>query len=242
MGDHTLIKTGIVLTLLCFLIPAIPNLGQQFEENPRGGNTSNIVSVNDIKLLMEKAFADIKDYTAEIDWVNGDAHYRGRMKYKEANKILIEFEEPKGQVIVSDGTFLTIYIPYLKVVVQQSLSESTESTLLTTASETGLRKLFDEYSFSFFDASTTQPFRNTKAYHMKLDQKRPKVGFKTMDLWVSEKGHILQSNGVSQNGIRVSMTLSNIKINTELPDYLFKFEVPADAQIIRNIIVPFSPE
>jgi len=225
----------IALTPLFFL-------GQQIREEDRNQEASNIVSVNNIKNLMEKAFAGIKDYTANIEWVNGDAHYRGRIRYKKANKILIEFEEPKDQIIVSNGNLLSIYIPALKVVVQQSLAESTESNLLTSQSEFGLRKLFDEYSFSFFDTSSLQPFRNTNAYHLKLTQKRPKVGFKTMDLWVSENGLILQSNGVSQNGIRVSLTFSNIKTNTEIPDYIFDFEIPADAQIIRNLLVPFSGE
>jgi outer membrane lipoprotein-sorting protein len=154
--------------------------------------------------------------------------------------ILIEFEEPEDQVIVSNGTYLYIYIPYLKVVVQQSLGEVSESALLTTTSELGLTKLFDEYSFSFFDTSTLQPFDNTQAYHLKLEQKRPRVGFKKMDIWVSKTGFILQSNGTSPNGIDVTLTFSNIRVNTELPDYIFDFEVPADAQIIRNIIVPFS--
>ena len=63
-----------------------------------------------------------------------------------------------------------------------------------------------------------------------------------MDIWVSDKGLILQSNGSSQSGIKVSLTFSNIKLNTELPDYFFDFEVPPDAQIIRNIIIPFSEQ
>jgi outer membrane lipoprotein-sorting protein len=126
------------------------------------------------------------------------------------------------------------------VVVQQLLTEETESSIIATTSEVGLSKLFDEYSFSFYDTSTLQPYRNTKAYHLKLSQKTPKVGFKKMDIWVSEGGLILQSNGISPNGINVSLIFSNIKLNTELPDYIFDFEVPVDAQIIRNIIVPFS--
>jgi len=60
-----------------------------------------------------------------------------------------------------------------------------------------------------------------------------------MDMWVSEKGLILQSNSISPNGVLVSLTFSEIQLNVELPDYIFEFEVPADAQIIRNIIVPF---
>jgi outer membrane lipoprotein-sorting protein len=198
------------------------------------------VSINDIKALMTEKFQSIEDYTADFKWVNGDVHYQGAIKYKKPDKILLDFNEPKDQKIVSNGKVLYIYIPYLKVVCQQSLSESTESNILSTASETGLSKLLDDYSFSFYDTSSPQPFGNTRAYHMKLLQLKPKVGFKQMDLWVSENGIILQSNGTSPNGVKVSLTFSNIRLNEELPDYIFDFEVPADAQIIRNVIVPFK--
>lgn len=200
----------------------------------------NIVTVNDIKQLMSDSFNSVEDYIADIEWINGRASYTGSISYKKANKLLIEFEEPEDQVISTDGTFLYIYIPYLKVVIQQSLGEDTESTLLATTSEAGLTKLFDEYDFTFYESSTPEPFGDTMAYHLRLEQKRPKVGFRQMDMWVSRNGYILQSNGKSPNGLDVSLSFTNIQINTELPDYIFEFEVPADAQIIRNIIIPFS--
>ncbi len=227
-------KISIIIVILLFVVGFV-NAQDMDQDNPL-----TIVSVNDIKNLMSESFENMEDYTATIEWINGTVHYTGKISYKKANMILIEFEEPEDQVIVSNGTYLYIYIPYLKVVVQQSLGEVSESALLTTTSELGLTKLFDEYSFSFFDTSTLQPFGNTQAYHLKLEQMRPRVGFKKMDIWVSETGFILQSNGTSPNGIAVTLTFSNIRVNTELPDYIFDFEVPADAQIIRNIIVPFS--
>ena len=202
-------------------------------------NSTNIVSVNDIKKRMSERFESINDYTADFDWINGDVHYFGKIKYKKPDKILLNFEEPDDQLIVSNGNLLYIYIPYLKVVVQQLLTEDTESAILTTTSEAGLSELFNEYSLSFYDTSILQPFRKTQAYHLRLHQKTPKVGFKEIYLWVSAEGLILQSNGNSPNGLNVSLIFSNIQLNTELPDYIFDFEVPADAQIIRNIIVPF---
>jgi outer membrane lipoprotein-sorting protein len=199
-----------------------------------------IISINDIKKTMEDTFASIEDYTADFEWVNGNVNYYGRILYKKPNKILLNFEEPEEQVIVSNGLSLYIYLPSLKIVAQQALNEESESTILTTASESGLVKLLDEYSFSFYDTSLPQSFKNMMAYHLTLDQKKAKVGFKKMDLWVSDTGLILQSSGSSQSGIDVSLTFLNIKLNTELPDYIFDFEVPTDAQIIRNIIIPFS--
>jgi outer membrane lipoprotein-sorting protein len=199
-----------------------------------------IISINDIKKTMEDTFASIEDYTADFEWVNGNVNYYGRILYKKPNKILLNFEEPEEQVIVSNGLSLYIYLPSLKIVAQQALNEESESTILTTASESGLVKLLDEYSFSFYDTSLPQSFKNMMAYHLTLDQKKAKVGFKKMDLWVSDTGLILQSSGSSQSGIDVSLTFLNIKLTTEIPDYIFDFEVPTDAQIIRNIIIPFS--
>ena len=202
----------------------------------------DIVSVNDVKQKMSEMFESIQDYTADFEWINGDVQYSGIIKYKKPDRILLNFEEPQEQKIVSNGQMLYIYIPYLKVVVQQILTEDTESEILMTGTETGLSKLFDEYSFSFYDSSSPQPFGKTRAYHLRLAQKTPKVGFKKMDIWVAQNGLLLQSNGKSPNGVEVSLVFSNIELNTELPDYIFEFDVPADAQIIRNIIVPFSSE
>jgi outer membrane lipoprotein-sorting protein len=199
-----------------------------------------IVSINDIKKIMADKFATIEDYTADFEWVNGNVNYYGRIQYKKPDKILLNFEEPEEQVIVSNGVSLYIYLPSLKIVAQQALKEDSESTILTTASESGLVKLLDEYSFSFYDISLPQAFKNMTAYHLTLNQNSAKVGFKKMDLWVSDTGLILQSSGSSQSGTNVSLTFLNIKLNTELPDYIFDFEVPTDAQIIRNIIIPFS--
>ena len=226
------LKRILFLFFPVFLFLALPLYAQEEVE-------IEIVSINDIKDRMAGMSASIEDYTAQFDWVNGDAHYTGEIKYKKPDRLLLEFVEPEEQKIVANERVLYIYIPYLKVVCQQSLGEDTESSILSTASESGLSKLFEEYSFSFYDTSVLQTFGTTAAYHLKLTQKRPKVGFKEMDMWVSENGLILQSNSVSPSGIIVSLTFSDIQLNVELPDYIFEFEVPANAQIIRNIIVPF---
>ncbi len=233
-----------LLYLFIFSLLTLPIYAQEeIEEHPRENvdisESINIVSVTDIKNLMSERFKSINDYTADFVWINGDVHYSGEIQYKKPDKIFLNFNEPRDQKIISNGNVLYIYIPYLKVVCQQSLGEDTESPILSTTSESGLSKLFEEYSFSFYDTSTLQPFGNTKAYHLKLVQKSPKVGFKTMDFWVSENGLILQSNGISPNNVEVSLSFSNIKLNVELPDYVFDFEIPVDAQIIRNIIVPY---
>ena len=245
---------GKIFSILVFVIALLASLTASSQEQDdtknAGRNRKNIgeavkteiVSVNDIKQVMSDHFDSVKDYTGDIKWMNGESHYSGKIRYKKPDKILLTFDDPQDQKIVSNGSELYIYIPYLKVVVQQSLGESTESALLASTSETGLQKLFDEYAFSFYDSSSLQPYKGTYAYHLKLSQKTAKVGFKRMDLWVSGAGLILQANGVSPNGINVSLIFSNVQLNTELPDYIFDFEVPADAQIIRNLIVPFSDD
>ncbi len=235
-----LLLIGFLLTFFTVYLYAQDNFGNNEQNNINPQKTIKIVSVNDVKRLISSKFESIKDYTADFEWINGDVHYKGKIQYKKPDKILLTFEDPKDQKIVSNGNILYIYIPYLKVVIKQNLGEGTESEILTTGSEKGLYKLFSEYAFSFYDKSSLQKFDDTMAYHLRLTQKKPQIGFKKMDIWVSKDGLILQSNGISPNDIKVSLTFRNIKINTEIPDYIFDFEIPADAQVIRNIIVPFS--
>jgi outer membrane lipoprotein-sorting protein len=232
-------RMKLLAALLVLFSVTLSVHGQQLDSESES-DRFQITSVNDVKKLMEQAFESIQDYTADIVWVNGNVEYFGTISYKRENKFLIEFEEPEDQVIVSNGEYLYLYIPYLRIVVQQLLGEATESSLLaTSSSQAGLSKMFNEYAFSFADSNGLQPFGSTMAYHLKLYQKRPKVGFKSMDLWVSKQGYILQSNGVSPSGVNVNLSFSNIQVNRELPDHIFEFEVPADAQIMQNIIVPF---
>lgn len=246
-NDHTgVLNLRKLIFLFFFLFVMSTAFGPESEQKEKAGSETQvselgeIVSVNDIKKLMSERFESIEDYTADFQLVNGTAHYSGVLKYKKPDKMRLDFEKPAEQIIVTNENSLFLYLPHLKVVCQQSLGEKTESAILSTTSQQGLSKLMNEYSFSFYDTSTLQPFGNTRAYHLILSQKSPKVGFKRMDMWISETGFILQSNGISPNGTQVTLSFSNIQLNRELPDYIFEFEIPADAQIIRNIIVPFS--
>jgi len=238
------VRTFPMLLMVCALFITTLGVSSPKESGRKklGDIPTEIVSVNDVKKLMSERFNTIEDYTGDFKWVNGESHYSGKIRYKKPDKILLTFDEPQDQKIIANGTVLYVYIPYLKVVVQQSLSEQTESTFLASSSEAGLTRLFEEYAFSFVDSSSLQPFKETVAYHLRLSQKTAKVGFKRMDLLVSRDGLILQASGASPNGVNVNLTFSNIVLNSELSDYIFQFEVPADAQIIRNLIVPFADE
>lgn len=238
------VRTFPMLLMVCALFITTLGVSSPKESGRKklGDIPTEIVSVNDVKKLMSERFNTIEDYTGDFKWVNGESHYSGKIRYKKPDKILLTFDEPQDQKIIANGTVLYVYIPYLKVVVQQSLSEQTESTFLASSSEAGLTRLFEEYAFSFVDSSSLQPFKETAAYHLRLSQKTAKVGFKRMDLLVSRDGLILQASGASPNGVNVNLTFSNIVLNSELSDYIFQFEVPADAQIIRNLIVPFADE
>jgi len=76
--EAALIK--ILLITLCilpagvFLIPTVT----LFAQDDVRGDIIDIVTVNDVKELMAQAFDRIEDYIADIEWVNGNVHYKGK--------------------------------------------------------------------------------------------------------------------------------------------------------------------
>jgi outer membrane lipoprotein-sorting protein len=146
----------------------------------------------------------------------------------------MEFTSPSRQKLVSNGQTMWIYIPSMNVVAEQDLTS--ESGLFTSGSEAGLNRLFSKYHYRFASKEEPETMKDgSKQYTLVLKQKETRGGYKTINLWISENYFIQRAEGFTSSGKKIEITLSDIKTDVDLPNSLFKFDIPTGStRIIKN--------
>lgn len=200
----------------------------------------DFVTVSDVVNSIKKNYSGLGSYQANFTILSDKGGKKntqtGILRFKSADKLLMEFMQPSRQKIVSDGKMMWIYIPSMNVVAEQDLMS--DSGLFTSGSEAGLNRLFSKYHYRF--ASKNEPETMTdgsKMYTLVLKQKESRGGYKTINLWISENYFIQKAEGYTSSGKKVEISLTDIKTNVDLPNGIFKFDIPATARVIKNPMI-----
>jgi len=200
----------------------------------------DFTTVSDIVDNIKKRFSKIDSYQANFTIVSEKMgktkQQTGIIRYKADNKLSIEFTQPYGQKIVSNGRMMWIYIPSMNVVAEQDLNP--DSGIFSPGTKSGLNWLFSKYHYRF--DSKDQPAAQedgTKEYTLFLKQKESRRGFRKLKLWVTEKYFIVRARGETTSGKTIDITFSNLKIDVGLSNSMFKFDIPARARVIKNPMI-----
>jgi outer membrane lipoprotein carrier protein len=204
-------------------------------------NAFEFTTVSDVVKNIRNKFSGINAYQADFTIVSeklgSKTNKNGVLKYKADNKMLVEFSNPPGQKIISNGKKLWIYLPSMNVVAEQDLKSGDESIFASSTSG-GLSRLFSKYHYKF--ASKTQPEKQddgTMRYTLSLKQRETRSGFRTIKLWVSEEYMITKALGESTTGKSVEIKFNKIQTNVDLPGSIFQFDFPKKARIIKNPMI-----
>lgn len=200
----------------------------------------DFVTVSDIVNNTKKNYSEMKSYQANFSIISDKGgkknNQTGILRFKSADKLLMEFFQPSRQKIVSDGKMMWVYIPSLNVVAEQDLLS--DSGLFTSGSEAGLNRLFSKYHYRFASKDEPETMKDgSKMYTLVLKQKESRGGYKTINLWITENFFIQKAEGFTSSGKKVEITLSDIKTNVDLPNGIFKFDIPATARVIKNPMI-----
>lgn len=201
----------------------------------------DFVTVSDVVNSVKKNYSKLESYQANFSIESSKGGEKkslqtGILRFKSSDKLLMEFLQPSRQKIVSDGKMMWIYIPSMNVVAEQDLMS--DSGLFTSGSESGLNRLFSKYHYRFASKDEPETMKDgSRAYTLVLKQKESRGGYKTINLWISESYFIQKAEGFTSSGKKVEITLSDIKTNVDLPNGIFKFDIPATARVIKNPMI-----
>jgi outer membrane lipoprotein carrier protein len=201
----------------------------------------DFTTVSDVVKKVREKFSSIDSYQANFK-INSDkmgkrSAQSGTVRYKSSSRLLVEFDQPYGQKIVTSGNTMWIYIPSMNVVAEQDLKSSSDS-LFTSNTASGLQRLFSKYHYKFASREQPEPQADgSKKYTLMLQQKESRSGFRTLKLWISEDYLITRASGETSNGKKVDIDFSNIRTDVDLPNGLFKFDIPSKARVIKNPMI-----
>jgi chaperone LolA len=199
----------------------------------------DFLTVGDVVKEIQASFGKLASYQASFTITTTKSGKKsvqnGTVKYKASDKLLIEFYNPAGQKIISDGKTMWIYIPSMNVVAEQDL-KSDGGMLATTSS--GLKRLFSKYHYKFDGKEQPEPQKEGEPlYTLQLKQKESRSGYRSMKLWVNKDYMIVKSLGETSSGKTVEISFNNIKKDINFQNGIFRFEIPQRVRTIKNPMV-----
>jgi len=200
-----------------------------------------MVSAEKFFAALSTSFGAVKDYEAAITITQGKSVSHGKVSYKTPFYLRIDFDDPKGQVVVFDGEKLTFYSPQYEVVLEQKYKKKGAAQIENLASSQGLTLLQRNYSIAYLTGPAPVPLEDGSremVVKMKLTS-HGTTGFN--QLIVSVKDQLIRRiEGTEVNGDKVTMDIANIRVNQGVPDERFNYDPPPYANVISDWL--FDPE
>jgi outer membrane lipoprotein-sorting protein len=192
--------------------------------------------------------ANIKDYQADIKWSQDSNSQKGVVYFKNPQKLRINFTEPSGQVICSNGYLLWVYIENLNLLLKQEILQKDKvkgadgkmRSIINPIllNPVGYDRFISDYSVEYQDVKTKVDYKDgSKVYRLKLIRWRSlRGGFNTLLVTVQENGLIRRVEGITANYRHLVLEIDNIKTNINVNDMIFNYEPPAHVNTVENFI------
>jgi outer membrane lipoprotein-sorting protein len=188
-------------------------------------------------------YSEIDDYIARMAWADESGTMFGTIYYKQPNLLRIDFVEPEEQVLVSNGDLFMVYVPALNVVLQQELRQIPGETAANLATPAGLEIMRRNFDIAYLEGPEPVPLDENSdllVTQLRLDRKQVTEGFREIVLSVDETGFIRRILGTKVDYEEVTLDLSDIEINQNIPETRFDYQPEADASVYENFL--FKPE
>ena len=231
-----------ILTAVFFLI--FTGVFSWAQERPE---TQEIMTATVYFDTVSENYASVEDYQADIEIRREETAMKGVIFYKSPDMVRINLSEPEDQVLSLDGELLSVYIPKLKVIMEQKVEKEAAgvSSGASLASREGLKLLKQNYSVAYL--KSPEPVNldeddpeSEKVVKLKLIWRSTDESFRQIDLSIGENGLIRRMIGYDEEYNEMQFDFMNIIVNQNIPDARFKFDGPASSNVYENFL--FDPE
>jgi outer membrane lipoprotein-sorting protein len=187
-------------------------------------------------------YAGVKDYEAAITILSGSTSMDGQISFLSPSFLRIDFTRPRDQVICFNGELLTVYLPEVPAVLNQSVSSGrpTPATGASIASAQGLSLLRRNYVPSFVSGPEPVPLdegSGEQVVKLRLTRRVLSEGFREIVLSIDPASLLIRRmEGRTIAEALVRFDFSNIRINLGIPEGRFIYDSPASANVYNNFL------
>ncbi|MEM6954619.1 MAG: outer membrane lipoprotein carrier protein LolA [Myxococcota bacterium] len=232
--------TAVLAALSALLCGAFVALG----EGPAKAQQARR-SARDVAALVQSFYDQRRAFEADFDQrqftkiQNHTQEARGHVTFEKPGKMRWDYDEPNGQVFVSDGGRLTIYQPpeegeSVGQVIEREISE--HQLPLAFSFLTGTGRLDNDFTFRLLDAAR----QSFEGYVLELRPREPTPHYDRVLFFVQL--HEAQS-GVApvihrvliedSAGNRNEFTFRNLRLPRDIPDARFRYRPPRNARRVQ---------
>jgi outer membrane lipoprotein carrier protein len=162
--------------------------------------------------------------------LNSTVRSHGMLYQRRPDRILLKFDDPKGDLILGDGHFFWVYYPSV---------DAKQVTKTAAANGAGVVDLQAQ-----FVGDPLTRFNHTMEGHESVDGRdalmltlipRDDVGYRVLKIWIDSKDSLVRRFEVTDNNrIIRRLDLKDLAVNPALADSLFRFTPPAGVNVVER--------
>jgi outer membrane lipoprotein carrier protein len=152
----------------------------------------------------------------------------GQLTFKKPGRMRWDYDPPEKKMFLSTGQLLWMYEPEDKQAFKQDLKQSQLPAALSFL--LGKGRLTDEFEVT---PAGNVPYGAANDYKLSLKPKQPQATYKSIVFVVDPKTfYVTESVLVNAQGDVNDITFSDLKVNSKVPDTVFKWTPPPGTRVI----------
>ncbi len=183
-------------------------------------------------------YATINNYVVNVTIKNGKSLQNGILRYRKPNFVRLDFFSPPGQFIIFANDMLTIYLPYLDVVLSQKAEGANSASTLGTAA--GLSLMKRSYIISFEKDSRPHPLyegSREMAIILSMERRSGSEPFRRLRVMINPDTYLIRRiEGTPVMGDDIAFDFSDYRINPGVPGSFFVFEAEHTTTILNDFL------
>lgn len=196
-----------------------------------------ITTANDFFKAVSERYEQINDYEADIEVKIGKTGMEGKVSYKKPGMLRMDFTDPQDQVVVFNGSDLTIYLPGSSAILEQNVSGIEENA----ATAQGLSLLRRYYSIAYASGQSPVPLEENSdemVVVLQLSRRSPTETFRMILISVDPSSKMIRrvKATTAQDEVYV-FDFYNYRLNTNISDQRFIYDPPSSANNYNNFLI-----